>query len=123
MPFHSTQATSHALQPMHVVTSMYLQTSSSRWTPRPGTVPECPEMALICRTPVGMCLNFLHLDQESLELRRIRVRVDDRRRQQVGGIEARPPGIFRDAAVAPVNRDADLVRLLSVDEHRPDPFR
>src|SRR5207245_6764940 len=54
MSFHSTHATSQALQPMHVVTSMYLQTSSSRWTPRPGTVPECPEMALICRTPVGI---------------------------------------------------------------------
>src|SRR5216683_4894417 len=44
--FHSTHATSHALQPMHVVTSMYLQTSSSRETPSPGTGPEWPEIAL-----------------------------------------------------------------------------
>jgi hypothetical protein len=47
MSFHSTHATSHALQPMHVVTSMYLQTSFSRWAPAPGTLPAWPEIALI----------------------------------------------------------------------------
>src|SRR5262245_58481674 len=40
MSFHSTHATSHALQPMHVVTSTYLQTSSCRCTPVPGAGPE-----------------------------------------------------------------------------------
>src|SRR5580765_668543 len=54
MSFHSTHATSHALHPMHVVTSMYLQTSSSRWTPRPGTLPVWPGINLICSVPVGM---------------------------------------------------------------------
>src|SRR5205823_4026894 len=60
MSFHSTHATSHALQPMQVVTSMYLQTSSSRWTPAPGTLPEWPEMALIWSVPVAM-INFFFL--------------------------------------------------------------
>src|SRR3981081_4277619 len=55
MSFHSTQATSHALQPMQVVTSMYLQTSSSRWTPSPGVGTIWPELSLICSVPVGMC--------------------------------------------------------------------
>ena len=54
MSFHSTHATSHALQPMQVVTSMYLQTSSSRCTPRPGMLPGWAEMALICRIPLGI---------------------------------------------------------------------
>src|SRR5919198_6406433 len=54
MSFHSTHATSHALQPMHVVTSMYLQTSSARCTPRPGIGPGCPEIAFICSVPLGM---------------------------------------------------------------------
>src|SRR5205823_10596761 len=60
MSFHSTHATSHALQPMQVVTSMYLQTSSSRWTPAPGTLPEWPEMALIWSVPVAM-INFFFM--------------------------------------------------------------
>src|SRR5512143_1761778 len=114
MSFHSTQATSHALQPMHVVTSMYLQTSSSRWTPAPGVVPECPEICLICSVPVGTS-GPLDLDEKSLELRGIGVGVDDRRRQQVGGGERRPASVLGDPAVAPVDRDPDLIGLLSVD--------
>src|SRR5207249_450481 len=116
--FHSTHATSHALQPMHVVTSMYLQTSSSRDTPRPGIEPEWPEMALIWRVPVGMfichegtkarrilCtktlrvfvsswpkqLRFFYLDHEPLELRRVRIRVDHGWRQQVHRRQRRAP--------------------------------
>ena len=54
MSFHSTQATSQALQPMHVVTSMYLQTSSCRCTPAPGVLPEWPEICLIWSVPLGM---------------------------------------------------------------------
>src|SRR6185295_6148156 len=106
MSFHSTHATSHALQPMQVVTSMYLQTSSSRWTPRPGTLPACPEIDLICRMPVAKTplhhrgrgghggppcppwliaepLRFLHLHQKPLELGRVGVGIDHRRRQQI----------------------------------------
>src|ERR1051325_1002549 len=111
MSFHSTHATSQALQPMQVVTSMYLQTSSSRCAPRPGTLPLCPEIALICSVPVGMS-GLLELDEEALELGRIRVGIDHRRRQVIGGDERRAPGVFRNAAIAPVNRHADLIGLL-----------
>jgi hypothetical protein len=41
MLFHSTHATSQALQPMHVVVSINLQTASSRCVSRPGTLPGC----------------------------------------------------------------------------------
>src|SRR5260370_39860576 len=46
-PFHSRQATSHALQPMQVVVSMSLQTCSARFTPSPGTGPGWPEILTI----------------------------------------------------------------------------
>ena len=48
MSFHSTQATSHALQPIQIVVSISLQTSGSRCTSKPGEGPECPEICLIC---------------------------------------------------------------------------
>src|SRR6266404_8193704 len=109
MSFHSTHATSHALHPMQVVTSTYLQTSSSRCTPAPGTVPEWPEICLICRVPVGTS-GPLDLHKEPFELGRVRVGIDHGRRQQIHRRERRPAGVFGDAAIAPVNRDADLVR-------------
>src|SRR5690349_6475260 len=108
MPFHSTHATSHALQPMHVVTSTYLQTSSSRCTPTPGTAPEWPDICLICSNPVGTS-GLLNLHEESFELGRERVRIDHRRRQQVRRRQRRASRVFRDAAIAPVDRDADLI--------------
>ena len=44
MSFHSTQATSQALQPMQVVVSISLQTVNPRWVSSPGTVPAWPEI-------------------------------------------------------------------------------
>src|SRR3954466_11107348 len=131
MSFHSTHATSHALQPMHVVTSMYLQTSSSRCTPRPGTGPGCAEINLICSVPVGMDyafftgptdgpLDFFKLHHESLELGCVRVGVHHRRRQQVDAVPCRSARVFRDAAIPPMNGDANLIRLLAVNHHRFD---
>src|SRR5262245_64065269 len=123
MSFHSTQATSHALQPMHVVTSMYLQTCSSRGTPWPGTLPyDWPDRSRICSVPDGTS-DLLDLDEEPLELRRVGVRIDDRRRQHVHRVERRLPFVLGDAAVAPVNRNADLIRLPPVDQHRLDALR
>src|SRR4026207_95583 len=106
MSFHSTHATSHALQPMHVVTSMYLHTSSSRCAPAPGTEPEWPEMARICKVPLGMmALCLLDFHQESLELRCIRIGIDDCRTEHVHRIEICPSGVLGDAAIAPMDRD------------------
>ena len=44
MSFHSTQATSQALQPMQVVVSISLQSFSWRCVPSPGTGPGWPEI-------------------------------------------------------------------------------
>src|SRR6266852_6147568 len=46
--FHSTHATSHALQPMQVVVSTSLQTSRSRCMPWPAEDPEWPEIISAC---------------------------------------------------------------------------
>src|SRR6266850_529725 len=78
MSFHSTHATSQALQPMQVVVSMSLQTSTSRCVPLPGTLPGCAEMARICNVfssniISASLLHFLELYQESLEFRRVGV--------------------------------------------------
>src|SRR5450755_3173579 len=48
MSFHSTHATSHALQPMQVVVSTNLQTSRSRCMPRPGEGVVWPEIISVC---------------------------------------------------------------------------
>ena len=45
--------------------------------------PDGPEMALICSGPVGTGYALLQLHEEALELRRVGVGVDDRRREQV----------------------------------------
>src|SRR5438093_1422911 len=85
-PFHSTQATSQALQPMHVVTSMSLQTPppSARLAPLPGTGPACPEIAFSSNAAVGITSSrFLQLHQEALELRRVRIRIDGCRRELI----------------------------------------
>src|SRR2546426_3631185 len=76
MSFHSTQATSHALQPMHVVTSTYLQTSSSRWTPAPGTLPEWPEICLICSVPVGITVFPVRLKPDTTYYFPVRLKPD-----------------------------------------------
>src|SRR5213075_2244665 len=121
MSFHSTQATSQALQPMQVVTSMYLQTSSWRWTPAPGTLPECAEMALIWRVPVGMgCLNLFQLHEEALELGRIRVRIVDGRCEPIRDRPGVSALVFGDAAIPLMDRQADLIRALAIDHHRLD---
>ncbi len=49
MSFHSTQATSQALQPMQVVVSTSLQTSRSRCMPWPGEGLVWPEIISACR--------------------------------------------------------------------------
>src|SRR5208337_4775313 len=48
MSFHSTQATSQALQPMQVVVSTSLQTSRSRCMPKPGEGLVWPEIITAC---------------------------------------------------------------------------
>src|SRR5437764_7064468 len=110
---------------MQVVTSMYLQTSTARWVSRPGTVPGWPEICWICSTRSSLILVHLpsgplDLNEEAFELRRVGVRIDCGGRQLIGRIERRSPRVLRDAAIAPMDRDADLISLLAVNQHRLD---
>src|SRR5437868_14978494 len=110
---------------MHVVTSMYLQTSTARCVPRPGTVPGWAEICWICRMRSSLILVRLpsspfDLHEEAFELRRVGVRVNRRGRELVRRVERRLAFVLLDAAVAPVNRDANLVGLLAVNHHRLD---
>src|SRR5215467_6598714 len=106
---------------MQVVTSISLQTPppSVLFAPLPGAVPACPEMALISKADVGMASSgFFELHQEAFEFRCECIRVDGRRRQQIGQSARRPALVFSDAPVTPVNRYANLISLLTIDHHR-----
>src|SRR5437899_13063785 len=72
--------------------------------------------------PVGMMrlLSLLELHEEALEFGRVRVGIDHGWRQQIDTGERGDHLVFRDAAIPPVDRYADLVRLLAVDQHRLD---
>src|SRR5438105_8221428 len=71
-PFHSTHATSHALQPMQVVTSTSLQTPSPsvRLAPLPGDGPACPEIALTSSASVGMASSYWAKRRQETGVRR-----------------------------------------------------
>src|SRR5207237_10074019 len=108
---------------MQVVTSMYLQTSTARCVSRPGTVPGWPEICWICSTRSSLILvhlpsSPLDLHEEAFEFRRVSVRVNRCGRQLVRGIERGLACVLRDAAIAPVDRDADLIGLLAVNQPR-----
>src|SRR5438105_13117165 len=112
---------------MQVVTSMYLQTSTARWVSWPGTVPGWPEICWICRMRSSLILVHLpsgplDLDEEAFEFRRVGVRIDCGGRQLIGRIERGLARVLRDAAIAPMDRDADLISLLAVNQHRLDAF-
>src|SRR5436190_2186353 len=63
---------------------------------------------------------LLDLHKEPLELRRVGVGIDDRRREKIRRRQRGPARILGNPAVAPMDRDADLIRLLPVNLHRPD---
>src|SRR5215472_3299106 len=65
-------------------------------------------------------LHLLDLYQKSLKFRRIRVRIDHRRRECIRKRLCRPAFIFRNAAEPPVNGDSDLESFFAVDLHRLD---
>src|SRR5262249_27397292 len=101
--FHSTQAASHALQPMHVVVSMYLETVGTVRMPvwLPQTDAEERRISRVCVLMVASRL--LELDQERLELGRPGVGVHGGRRQEV----REGAGVVGVPRVTPVDREAD----------------
>src|SRR6516162_7280055 len=126
MSFHSTQATSQALQPMQVVVSISLHTVSCRCIPLPGTGPGWPEICWICnvvRSPIVRLLGFLQLDEEALELRRVSIGIDNRRGQQVHGGLRSSVYVLGNTQEAPVDRYANLIGLLAVHIHSLDSLR
>src|SRR5215470_6946438 len=120
MSFHSTHATSQALQPMHVVVSTNLQTVNSRWVPSPGIVPECADIFWMRSVAwlMAALLRFLDLHQESLEFRCVGVRISDCRGEEIRQCAGVPAFVFLDSPVALMNRQTDLMDLLAVDHHR-----
>src|SRR5258706_16432023 len=57
---------------------------------------------------------FLDLHQEAFELGRVGVRIDRRRRQLICCIQRSLARVFRNPAIPPVNRHANLEGLLAV---------
>src|SRR5690349_11118527 len=111
-------ATWHALQPMHLVTSMSLATwplYASRTCGSGSVVAERRTMSSDCRAIV---LDLLDLDEERLELGRLRVAVADDGRERVGEEAG-----LRDARESPVDRNADRVHDFPFDRQRPDALR
>src|SRR5215210_7014178 len=110
---------------MQVVVSISLATAASRFRPAPGTGPGWAEILTISRLAwlIAPPLRLLDLDQEALELGRVGIGIENGRRQPVDQRPLVPPLVFGEAAVALVDRNADLVDLLAVDLHGLDAAR
>src|SRR5215469_7038456 len=124
MSFHSTHATSQALQPMHVVVSTSLHTVNSRCVPSPGIVPECADIFWMRSVAwlMAALLRFLDLHQKALELWCVGVGISDRRGEEIRQRTGVLAFVLLDSPVALVNRQADLIDLPSVNHHRLDAF-
>src|SRR5262249_6356357 len=89
-----------------------------------GVPPRWPEIALISKFPLLMAylLCLLDVHQKTLELWRVSVRVDHRGRKQVGrcALVFRTPIV--NAAIAPVDGNADLEGFLAGNHHLLDAF-
>src|SRR5438876_7383262 len=103
------QAASQALQPMHVVVSMYLATVGTLRIPERLPQTEAEERRISRFWLMSSSSRLFQPDQEGLELRRPGVRVHRGRRQQVG----ERPCVVRVAGVAPVDREPDLPHLFT----------
>src|ERR1700730_648749 len=109
---------------MHLVVSMSLATVPAYACRTPGgavVVAERRTMSSDCSAMVRAsppASKLLHLDEERLELRRLRIGVADYRRQRVGEKAG-----FGEAGKAPVNRNADRMHRLAVRRQRPQAFR
>src|SRR5215510_7741059 len=109
-------ATWQALQPMHLDSSMSLATSSVfRMLGEGVVVAERDWMSSDDCMVMALSSGFLDVHEERLELRRLRVRVADVRRQRV-----REVAVLRHPHESPVDRDAHGMHLLAVALERTD---
>src|SRR5262245_59750700 len=109
-------ATWQALQPMHLDSSISLATWGVDRTWDEGVVVAERATTFWGLVPAMVApLRLLDVDEERLELRRLRVGVADVRRQRVGQV-----AFFGHPLVAPVDRHAHGVHLLAVDVQRLD---
>src|SRR5439155_22794886 len=116
--FHSWQAASQALQPMHVVVSMYLETTG--FSRKPVLVPHmAAEERLISSACTVMIASsrLFQVYQERFVLRRPGVRIADGRRQEIR--QRSCVALLR--RVAPVNGESDVPDVLAVDLQRRHP--
>src|SRR5258708_23745538 len=80
-------------------------------------------MALISSGPLLMGVGsscLLHLHQEALEFGSVSIGIGHGRRKHVCEYTVGLAGILLNPAIAEVEGDADLVRFLTIDHHRPD---
>src|SRR5712692_1912623 len=115
--FHSWQATSQALQPIHVLVSISLLTMAA--SRMPGDTVEVAETLLSSSVFPGMAplpLRLFQLHEEALVFRSERVGVYDGRRHQIGQGAFLLPA----AEEAPVDGESDLVNRLAGHLHRLD---
>src|SRR5262247_1062529 len=63
-------------------------------------------------------LNLLQLHQEAFEFGRVGIRIEDRRRKLIREVFRSLVFVLGDAAITPVNGDADLIGLFTINHHR-----
>src|SRR5713101_7501205 len=118
--FHSWQATSQALHPMHTETSISLVSSGTSLMP--AAVCGEADTALTCRAEAldtGLIASHLfELHEEAFVLRAKRVRVHDRGRGDVREAAA----LLAQSNEPPVDRHTNLVNFLARDGHGLDPL-
>src|SRR5262245_26448111 len=112
-------ATWHALQPMHFDSSISLAICGTCRTWGVGVVvAERATTSRLCKLAMVSSSCLLDVHQERLELRRLRVRIADERRERVGQV-----AVLGHPLEAPVDGYADGVHLLAVDIERTDALR
>src|SRR5262245_65424224 len=112
--FQFMHATWQALQPMHLDSSISLATWGELRTCGGGVVVAERATTFWGLVP-AMVLCLLDVDEERLELRRLRVGVDDERGQCIGQV-----AVLRHALEAPMDRDRHHVHRLAADLPRLD---
>src|ERR1700722_2508531 len=108
---------------MQVVVSTSLQTWNSRFTPAPATEPAWPEILTISVAAwlIVRSLGLFNLHEEPLGLRGVGVRVSNGGRQQICRSARIAIFILLNAAETLMNRQANLIDLLAVNDHRFQP--